>query len=138
MSQERANPKPVNERSKTEGESWVVHFFKAAGYSLAGIGAALRHEMAFRMEVTAIILLAPVALLLPISPAFKALILFSMFIVIVAELLNSALECVVDYISRERHPLAKRAKDMGSAAVFFSLVNAGVMWGLALWDWWTL
>jgi diacylglycerol kinase (ATP) len=94
--------------------------------------------MAFRMEVAAVVLLLPVALLLPVNLVFKALILSSMFLVLVTELLNSAIEWVVDYISKEQHPLAKRAKDMGSAAVLFALVNSGVMWGLALWEWWTL
>lgn len=138
MPEERSNPDPAKEHSKTKGESWLGHFFKAVGYSTAGIGSALRHEMAFRMEVLAVTLLVPVAILMPVSLVFKALILSSMIIVLVAELLNSAIECAVDYISTDRHPLAKRAKDMGSAAVFFSLVNSGVMWGLALWEWWTL
>ena len=137
MSQERVSPDPEKEHGKPGRESWVAHFFKAAGYSIAGIGTALRHEMAFRMEVVAVVLLAPVAILLPVSLVFKALILSSMVIVLVAELLNSAIECVVDYISKEKHPLAKRAKDMGSAAVLFALVNSGVMWALALWEWWT-
>jgi diacylglycerol kinase (ATP) len=138
MSEERVSLDPVDEQSKTEGESWVAHFFKAAGYSVAGIGAALRHEMAFRMEVAAVVLLAPVSILLPIGLVFKALLLSSMFLVLVTELLNSSIEWVVDYISTDRHPLAKRAKDIGSAAVLFALVNSGVMWGLALWEWWTL
>jgi diacylglycerol kinase (ATP) len=127
--------KQVSEKSKTDGESWIAHFFKAFGYSMAGISATLKLEMAFRMEITAVILLTPVALILPISLVFKALVIGSMLIVLVTELLNSSMEWVVDYISHEHHPYAKRAKDMGSAAVFFALVNAGVMWGLAILDW---
>ena len=123
------------ERSKTEGETWVVHFFKAAGYSLAGIKAGWQCEMAFRMECVAAVLLTPVALLLPVELVFKALVIGSMLLVLVTELLNSSMEWVVDYISTDHHPLAKRAKDMGSAAVFFALINSGVMWATAIIQW---
>ena len=102
---------------------------------MAGIGSTFKLEMAFRMELAAFVVLAPLAVFLPISLVFKALVLGSMFLVLVTELLNSALEWIVDYISTDHHLYAKRAKDMGSAAVFFALVNAGVMWGLALLDW---
>lgn len=121
--------------SKTEGESWLDHFSKAFGYSVAGIKATLRLEMAFRMEVTAVILLTPLAVLLPLGMVYKALVIGSMLLVLVTELMNSSMEWVVDYISEAQHPYAKRAKDMGSAAVFFALVNAGVMWGFAILDW---
>ena len=120
---------------KTAGENWLVHVFKALGYSLAGLGAALRHEMAFRMEVAAVAVLGVAAALLPVPLLHKALVIGAMLLVLVAELLNSALECAVDYISQERHPYAKRAKDMGSAAVLVALLNAGLMWALALWQW---
>jgi diacylglycerol kinase (ATP) len=123
------------ERSKTHGENWLVHFFKAFSYSMAGIGATFKLEMAFRMELAAFVILTPLALLLPLSLVFKALVLGSMFLVLVAELLNSALEWIVDYISKDHHPYAKRAKDMGSAAVFFALLNAGAMWTFAILDW---
>lgn len=135
MSIDEADSGKGPEVSKTEGETWIQHFFKAGGYSLAGIKACLVHEMAFRMEAVAVVVLVPVALLLPFSLVFKALVVGSMLLVLVTELLNSSMEWVVDYISTERHPLAKRAKDMGSAAVFFALVNSGVMWLLAFIDW---
>ena len=121
--------------SKTEGENWLVHFFKAGGYSLAGLGAALKHEMAFRMETVAFVVLAPLALVIPAGLVFKALVISSMLLVLLTELLNSSMEWVVDYISHERHPYAKRAKDMGSAAVMISLINAGLMWALLIWEW---
>lgn len=126
------------DESKTAGETAVEHFFKAGGYSLAGLGAALRHEMAFRMEVVCVLVLAPVALYLPVSPVLKLLIISSMLIVLVAELLNSAVEWVVDYVSLERHPFAKRAKDMGSAAVMLTLIHSGMFWafGIAVWLGW--
>lgn len=135
MSDVKGTGDSPEERSKTEGETWIVHFFKAFGYSMAGIGATLKLEMAFRMEMAAFVVLLPVALLLPFGMVYKALVVGSMFLVLVTELLNSAVEWVVDYISEDHHPYAKRAKDMGSAAVFFSLVNAGAMWGFALLDW---
>ena len=123
------------EKSKTAGESWPEHVFRATGYSMAGIAATWRHEMAFRIEVAAFIVLAPLAVLLPVGALTSALVIGSMLLVLIVECLNSALEWIVDYISLERHPFAKRAKDMGSAAVFFALLNAGLFWGLALLQW---
>lgn len=120
---------------KTEGESWIQHFFKSFSYSLAGIVSALKLEMAFRMEVFTAVLLIPVCFLLPVSLVFKALIISSMLLVLIVELLNSSIEWVVDYISMEKHPFAKRAKDMGSAAVFFALVSSGIIWIFALIEW---
>lgn len=104
------------------------HVIKAAGYSLAGIGAAWRHEMAFRIEIIIIFLMLPGLIWLPCSLVIKGLILFSLLLVPIMELINSAIEWCIDYISLERHPLAKRAKDMGSAAVFMASVNSGCMW----------
>lgn len=108
---------------------------KATGYSLAGIGATLKHEMAFRIEATLFLLSMPVILLLPVGLLYKALVISSMLLVLMVEVLNSALEWVVDYISLEKHPYAKRAKDMGSAAVMLALMNAGLFWLLALLQW---
>jgi len=133
---EEAGPTGRKEgQSKTEGETWPVHMFRASSYSAAGFGAALKHEMAFRMEVFAFIVLAPLALLVPAGLLFRALVISSMLLVLMVELLNSAMEWAVDYISHDHHPYAKRAKDMGSAAVLLSLLNAGLMWGLLIWQW---
>lgn len=121
--------------SKTAGENWLQHILKAGGYSLAGIGAALRHEMAFRIEAAFLVFLLPVLVVLPVGLGFKGMILASMLLVLIVELLNSALEWIVDYISLERHPYAKRAKDMGSAAVMITLVNSGAIWLLAILEW---
>ncbi|MEX0322193.1 MAG: diacylglycerol kinase [Puniceicoccaceae bacterium] len=126
---------PDKEKSKTEGENWIQHFFKASGYSTAGIKAGWTCEMAFRMECVAAVLLTPIALFIPVPLIFKAIVISSMLLVLVTELLNSAIEWTIDYISTERHPLGKRVKDMGSAAVFFALVNSGVMWAAALIEW---
>lgn len=125
----------AGEPSKTDGENWFQHVFKATGYSMAGLASAWKHEMAFRIEVVAFILLAPAALLIPVDPLVRVLVLASMLLVLLVESLNSSLEWIVDYISKERHPYAKFAKDMGSAAVFFALLNAGLFWGYALLLW---
>ena len=106
--------------------------WNAFGYSVAGVVAAFQLEAAFRQELIAFAVLAPVAVLLPFDPVGTAIVIASMFGVLVVELLNSALEWVVDYVSLEKHPFAKRAKDMASAAVFLSLLNCGAMWALVI------
>jgi len=103
-------------------------------YSFEGIGSSLKHESAFRQEAILACLLIPIAIALPISLLGKALMIGPIFLVLIVELCNSALEWTVDYISQETHPFAKRAKDMGSAAVFFSLTNVLVMWVLVIAD----
>lgn len=108
--------------------------WRALGYSLEGIGSSLKHEAAFRQEAILVCVLVPVAVWLPVGLVWKAVLVGSMIWVLVVELLNSAIEWTVDYISTERHPFAKRAKDMGSAAVLLSLVNAALVWSLALWE----
>jgi len=100
----------------------------ALGYSFSGLAAAARHEDAFRMELIAVMLLAPVALWLGESGVERALLIGCLLLVLIVELLNSAIEATVDRISFENHHLAKRAKDIGSAAVMLSLVNAGLIW----------
>ena len=104
----------------------------ALHYSLAGLGAALRHEAAFRQELLLALILVPMALLLPVNALGKALMIASVLLVLIVELINSAIEATIDRVSLDTHPLAKRAKDLGSAAVFMSLVNAGVIWLLVL------
>lgn len=119
---------------KADGFRRVVD---ATGYSLEGLGSALKHEAAFRQEVILTMLLVPVAAFLPVGLLGAVLLVSSLFLVLIVELLNSAVEWVVDYISLERHPFAKRAKDIASAAVFIALLNAGVVWALVIahhWD----
>ncbi|OGA24772.1 MAG: diacylglycerol kinase [Betaproteobacteria bacterium RIFCSPLOWO2_02_FULL_65_24] len=101
-------------------------------YSLCGLAAAARHEDAFRVELALTLLLAPVAMLLGRSGIERALLLCSLLVVLIVELVNSAIEATVDRISLENHRLAKRAKDMGSAAVMLSLITAGAIWLLVL------
>jgi diacylglycerol kinase (ATP) len=100
----------------------------AIRYSFSGLAEAARHEDAFRMELIMVAVLTPVALWLGTTGVERALLIGCLILVLIVELLNSAIEATVDRISFENHRLAKRAKDIGSAAVMLSLVNAGVVW----------
>jgi len=106
--------------------------FNAARNSLAGVAAAARNEGAFQVELVVCVVLLPVGLWLGGTGVERALLVSSVLIVLCAELVNTALEAAVDRISLEIHPLAKRAKDIGSAAVLLALVNAGAVWLLVL------
>jgi diacylglycerol kinase (ATP) len=99
---------------------------------MEGLRAAFRHEDAFRQEVFLAVLLIPTVFFTPASGGRKALMIFSVLLVLIVELLNSAVEAAVDRISLENHALAKRAKDIGSAAVLLALINVPVVWGLVL------
>lgn len=110
----------------------LLHAWRATGIALQGLRAAWRHEDAFRQEVLIAAVAIPVALLLPASAPGKALMISSILLVLIVELLNSALESAVDHTSLEQHPLAKRAKDIASAAVLLSIVNALAVWGLVI------
>jgi len=104
----------------------------ATVYSLKGLKSAWRHEAAFRQELCALAIVIPLGLWLGENNVEKALLISSVMVVMVTELLNSALEAVVDRIGTDYHPLARRAKDMGSAAVFISIVIAMVVWSLII------
>ena len=106
----------------------LLHAWRATGIALQGLRAAWRHEDAFRQEVLIAAVAIPVALWLPASAPGKALMISSILLVLIVELLNSALESAVDHTSLEQHPLAKRAKDIASAAV----LNALAVWGLVI------
>lgn len=108
----------------------LTHAWRATGIALQGLRAALVHEDAFRQEVLVAAIGIPVALLSDVDNTAKVLLVGSIFLVLIVELINSALEAAVDHTSLERHPLAKRAKDIASAAVFISIVNALATWGL--------
>lgn len=114
------------------GKKGLTRLIHACGYSLSGFRAALRHEAAFRQEVTLFVVLLPILLLLPSDGMSKCLLLLVNTLVLIVELLNSAVEAVVDKVSPEFHELAKRAKDMGSAAVLLSLIIAAVVWATVL------
>lgn len=118
--------------SPYKGKTGLTRIRRALRYSLEGLAAAYRHEDAFRQEVLLALVLLPVALLSPVGGIGKALMAGSVVLVLIVELLNSAVEAAVDRISLDHHQLAKRAKDIGSAAVFLSLVNVLVVWLLVL------
>ena len=118
--------------SPHKGKTGLRRVWNAMFYSTEGLKAAYRHEDAFRQEVLLALLLIPLALFLPTSGLGKALMIASLFLVLIVELLNSAVEATVDRVSLEHHRLAKRAKDIGSAAVMMSLANVAVVWLLVL------
>lgn len=111
-----------------------AHVTRALGYSLAGLRAAWKKETAFRQELALFVVLAPLALWLGRTGIERALMFGTLVMVLVVEVLNSALEAVVDRQGTEHHELAGQAKDMGSAAVLLSMAAAASTWGLILWD----
>jgi len=119
----------VTHPSKPTG---LTRLLKAAGYSRAGLCAAWRHEAAFRQEMLLLLVLGPVGLWLGEGGAEKALLFGSLLLVVIVELLNSAVEAVVDRTGAEHHELSGRAKDLGSAAVLVALLLAGSVWCLVL------
>ncbi|MDD5058444.1 MAG: diacylglycerol kinase [Sideroxydans sp.] len=119
-------------QSPHKGKTGLVRLWNAFGYSMAGFRAAYKHEDAFRQEAWLAAILIPLACWLPVTLLGKALMIGSVLLVIIVELINSAIEATVDRISLENHDLAKRAKDIGSSAVLVSLINVIVMWGLVL------
>jgi len=102
--------------------------WRATGYSLAGLRAAFRHEQAFRQEVYLLLVVVPLGLWLGDNGIEKVLLIGSWLIVMLVELLNSAVEAVVDRIGNEQHELSGRAKDIASAAVMVALILAGLTW----------
>ena len=119
-------------KSPYKGKTGIKRLVNAFTYSVAGTYAAFKHEDAFRQEVILSAVLIPLAIYLGETGIEQALMIASVLLVIIVELLNSSLEATVDRISVKRHKLSKRAKDIGSAAVFFSLINATVIWFLIL------
>jgi diacylglycerol kinase (ATP) len=120
------------DESPHKGKTGLRRIWNAFHYSLDGLSAAFRHEDAFRQEALLALVLIPAALLVPTTGIGRALLIGSVFLVLIVELLNSAVEAAVDRVSLENHRLAKRAKDIGSAAVLLSLVNLAAMWVLVL------
>ncbi len=106
----------------------MKRILSALFYSLDGLAATFRHEDAFRLEVLLSLILIPLALHMHVSGVAKALMIASILLVLIAELINSSIEAITDRISLENHVLAKRAKDMGSAAVMLALINVIAVW----------
>ena len=119
--------------SAFKSRSGLLRVAGAMRYSLAGLASAWKHEHAFRQELCVIVPATVVALLLPAAALEKLLLVATMVLVLVVELLNSAIEAVVDRVSLERHPLSKSAKDFGSAAVMMAVLLAVVAWAVVLW-----
>lgn len=116
-----------------KGKKGLARLWNALGYSRDGIKAAWRNEAAFREEILLAAIAIPLAIFLGKTGVDRALLIGSIILILIVEILNSAIEAVVDKASPEKHELAKRAKDMGSAAVLFSLLNAAVVWACLLW-----
>ena len=111
-----------------KGKTGLRRIRNAFGYSLSGLRSAYRAENAFRQECWLAVVLIPLACFLPVGGIGRALMIASVLLVLIVELINSAVEAVVDRISLERHELSKHAKDVGSAAVFIALLNVVVVW----------
>ena len=107
--------------------------WRALHWSIKGLRTAWRHEASFRLETCVCVVLFPLGLWLGQGPIEKILLCGSLFLVLSMELLNSALEAMVDKVCPEFHELAGRAKDMGSAAVLVLILNVALCWGLILW-----
>ena len=120
------------QESPFKGKTGITRLVNAFGYSLDGLKAAFRHEDAFRQLTILALILIPAAFIVHTTPLARALLVASSLATLIIELLNSAIEAAVDHTSLERHPLAKRAKDMGSAAQLLGLINLATVWGIAL------
>jgi diacylglycerol kinase (ATP) len=118
--------------SPFKGKTGVIRIIHAFFNSLAGLRDAWRHESAFRQEVLLAAVLVPIACLVPVTAAERALLIGSMLVVMIVELLNSSVEAAIDRISFDHHSLSRRAKDIGSAAVFMALLLLALVWGLIL------
>lgn len=106
--------------------------FKATGWSLQGLRAAWLHESSFRLEVCVSVVMAPLGIWLGSTPVERTLLVGALMLVLAGELINSAIEAVIERFGNEFHELAGRAKDMGSAAVFMLMMNVVLTWGLIL------
>jgi diacylglycerol kinase (ATP) len=119
-------------RSPFKGKTGLVRVRNAFFYSCSGLASAFRHESAFRQEVLLAAILIPVAFLVPVARVERAALVASVLLILIVELLNACVEAAIDRISHDRHPLSGRAKDMGSAAVFVSLILCAAVWAIIL------
>jgi diacylglycerol kinase (ATP) len=118
--------------SPFKGKTGMVRILHAFFNSIAGLEDAWRHESAFRQEILLAIVLIPAALWIPVSAVERALLIGTVLLVMIVELLNTSVEAAIDRISFDQHSLSKRAKDIGSAAVFMALVLLAVVWALVV------
>lgn len=118
----------MNAPESFKGKRGLRRLINALGYSRAGLLAAWRNEAAFREETLLAVVAIPLAVFLAKNGVDRSLLVGSVLLILIVELLNSAVEAIVDKTSPEKHELAGRAKDMGSAAVLLALVNAAMVW----------
>ena len=125
-------PEGPIEESPFKGKTGLIRIVHAFFNSLAGLQDAWTHESAFRQEILLAIVLVPVACIVPVTAVERAVLIGSVLLVMIVELLNTSVEAAIDRISFDHHSLSKRAKDIGSAAVFVALVLLAVVWALIL------
>jgi len=111
------------------GATGITRIFHATRYSIKGLKAAWKNEAAIRQEIGLLAIFVPVTFFLPVTKLEQIALIASLLLLLIVELLNSAIEAVVDRIGPEHHELSGRAKDIGSAAVMITLILAGVVWG---------
>lgn len=119
-------------RSPYKGTSGLQRILNATGYSLAGFKAAFQNEAAFRQIILINSMLIPLSFFMSVSRVEQVIMIVVCLLAIIVELINSAIEAVVDRVSMEQHPLSKNAKDMGSAAQFVALAIIALTWGACL------
>ena len=124
----KCRAQPPTRESAFKSVGGFARIINATGYSIAGFLAAWQHEHAFRQELMLCLALGVVACLVPVTWAQRLALFASLFLLLIVELLNSSVEAVVDLVTLEKHPLAKRAKDVASAAVFMALALIGLVW----------
>lgn len=124
------------EKAKKQQRTGLQRIWAATGYSMKGLKEAWSNEAAFRQELFIVILLTPVAFWLGQTMMQRALLILTLLIIVIVELLNSAIEAVVDRIGPERHKLSGQAKNMGSAAVMVSILAAVLIWTMTAWQKW--
>lgn len=111
----------------------MTRIIKAFFYSLQGFKLCFKSEAAFRQEIYLSVILIPVLIFLPLEIIYKLYMLTAWILVLLTELINTAIETTINRISTEHHPLSGKAKDIGSATVFLALLHAIAVWGLSLW-----
>jgi len=132
MPESETSTPPRHPESPFKGKTGLRRLWNAFFYTLDGLRAAYRHEDAFRQEIWLAAIMIPLALILPATGLGRAMMVASVLLVLIVELINSAIEAAIDRISLENHRLSKRAKDIGSAAVMIALLNVIATWTLVL------
>lgn len=125
--------KPSSYAADKKGKSGIKRIVNAFGYSKDGLAAAYRYESAFRQVLWLNLILIVLTFFLNFDSATKMLLIIASFVSLITELFNTAVEAAVDHTSTEKHELAKRAKDAGSAAQLLALTMLGIVWAIALW-----